>query len=81
MPTESLGNLEWNGKRKLKNKIPKRLRHRNKEINMKITEDITNNGPGEGNFIDIFIVFAEYLCLQTTNHSKIEKRNEKVPYP
>jgi hypothetical protein len=48
MPTESLRNSESNGKRKLKNKVPKRLRRKNKnDINTE--ENVTNDIPTTGN--------------------------------
>ncbi len=49
MPTESLRNSESNGKRKVKNKIPKRLRRKNKPIDINTEENTTNNIPVTGN--------------------------------
>jgi hypothetical protein len=49
MPTESLSSSELHGKRKLKNKMPKRLRRRNKENNINADQYISNNVPSSGN--------------------------------
>ncbi len=49
MPTESLRNSELNGKRKGKNKVPKRLRRKNKQNDINIEENTTNNIPTTGN--------------------------------
>jgi hypothetical protein len=45
MATESLRNTVSNGKRKIKNKIPKRLRRKNKQNDNNTEENITNNIP------------------------------------
>ncbi|CAF2351484.1 unnamed protein product [Rotaria sp. Silwood2] len=45
MPTESLRNSESSSKHKLKNKIPKRLRRKNKQNDNNIGENITNDIP------------------------------------
>jgi len=49
MPIESLRNSELNGKRKGKNKVPKRLRRKNKQNDINIEENTTNNIPTTGN--------------------------------
>ncbi|CAF4596371.1 unnamed protein product [Rotaria sp. Silwood1] len=45
MPAESLRNNESNSKRKLKNKIPKRLRRKNKQNDINNEENTTNDVP------------------------------------
>ncbi len=76
MPTESLRNSESNGKRKVKNKIPKRLRRKNKQNDINTEENITNNIPTTGNTINcinqiwkarILSLFRSYIINKTEN--------------
>ncbi len=43
MPTESVRSSESIGKRKVKNKAPKRLRRKNKPVDRNTEENTTNN--------------------------------------
>ncbi|UJR27803.1 hypothetical protein I4U23_009072 [Adineta vaga] len=45
MPSESLSNSESTGKRKVKNKAQKRLRRKNKPVDINTEENVTNNIP------------------------------------
>jgi hypothetical protein len=49
MPTESARSSESIGKRKVKNKAPKRLRRKNKPVDRNTEENTTNNIPIIGN--------------------------------
>jgi hypothetical protein len=49
MPTESVRSSESTGKRKVKNKAPKRLRRKNKPIDRNTEENTTNDIPITGN--------------------------------
>ena len=49
MPTESLRNSGSDGKRKLRNKAPKRLRRKNKQNDINTEENITDDIPKIGN--------------------------------
>jgi hypothetical protein len=49
MPTDSSRNSESNGKRKVKNKAPKRLRRKNKPNDINTEENAANNIATTGN--------------------------------
>ncbi|CAF1077789.1 unnamed protein product [Adineta steineri] len=63
MPSESLSNSESNGKRKLKHKEPKRLRRKNKQIDVQSEENIINN----------------ILRTDDTSLTKVKNTEENVP--
>ncbi len=57
MPTDFSRSSESNGKRKVKNKAPKRLRRKNKPNDINTEENTANNLPTTGNTQSISDIF------------------------
>ena len=74
MPADTSTPSEINGKRKAKNKMPKRLRHRRREQNTNEDSDSKQNQPSEGK-MEVKVVDDVGLC-DRSEHSILRK--EKV---
>ena len=80
MPTETSSQSETNGKRKPKNKVPKRLRHRRREQNTNEDEETKQNQPSEGNIRAALGRWWTIRSFRTFNTAKGEELPGDDPF-